>query len=242
MRLINVDQHVWKLEGLEEQKKYATLEHPVHKLEDLFNAHAAQLKQLRVWLISSTAKGGGVAEMLPRITMLMRGFGVKAEWLVIEPDPANAARFFALTKTLHNNVHDAGTPLSDWWPEWVGDVIKEHTASHPDERPPEDASRRNLWAFRKCFEAVNFSKADTFLDNYLTDVDTARDLVVIHDPQPAAMVVRLRQRCPRLKIIWRCHIGLDVVTSRTQGAWAFLEPYLHQYDATTFRLVTFYSV
>jgi trehalose synthase len=60
-----------------------------------------------VWLVNSTATGGGVAEMLRPIVGLLRDLGVSTEWLVIgSGDPA----FFALTKRLHNLLHGSGDP------------------------------------------------------------------------------------------------------------------------------------
>jgi trehalose synthase len=54
-----------------------------------------------VWNVSSTAAGGGVAEMLQVLVGYTRAAGVDARWVVIEGDPA----FFAITKRLHNRVH-----------------------------------------------------------------------------------------------------------------------------------------
>jgi trehalose synthase len=64
-----------------------------------------------VWMVSSTARGGGVAEMLPPIVSLLRGLGVTVEWVVIgSSEPA----FFDLTKRIHNLIHGVGSPeLSD---------------------------------------------------------------------------------------------------------------------------------
>jgi trehalose synthase len=60
-----------------------------------------------VWMVSSTAQGGGVAEMLPTIVALLRDLGVQVEWVVINPsDPA----FFELTKRIHNLIHGVGPP------------------------------------------------------------------------------------------------------------------------------------
>lgn len=60
-----------------------------------------------VWMVSSTARGGGVAEMLPPIVSLLRDLGVRVEWVVIGSDqPA----FFDLTKRLHNLIHGVGDP------------------------------------------------------------------------------------------------------------------------------------
>jgi trehalose synthase len=55
-----------------------------------------------IWMVNSTATGGGVAELLPTQIALLRELGVDVKWAVIETDrPA----FFALTKRLHNMIH-----------------------------------------------------------------------------------------------------------------------------------------
>ena len=57
----------------------------------------------RVWNISSTAHGGGVAEMLQLLCGYAEDVGVDARWIVIDADP----EFFAITKRLHNRLHGA---------------------------------------------------------------------------------------------------------------------------------------
>src|SRR5262249_3911882 len=59
------------------------------------------LGQRTVWNINSTARGGGVAEMLQSLIGYARLLGVAARWIVIDGDPP----FFAITKRLHNNLH-----------------------------------------------------------------------------------------------------------------------------------------
>jgi trehalose synthase len=54
-----------------------------------------------VWNVNSTARGGGVAEMLRPLLAYARGAGVDARWGVITGSPP----FFALTKRLHNRLH-----------------------------------------------------------------------------------------------------------------------------------------
>ncbi len=51
--------------------------------------------------VNSTAKGGGVAEMLLWLLRYIRGAGIDVSWYVIEGD----AEFFVLTKRLHNMLH-----------------------------------------------------------------------------------------------------------------------------------------
>jgi trehalose synthase len=61
----------------------------------------AELAGRRIWNVNSTARGGGVAEMLGPLLAYARGAGVDARWAVIEGD----APFFAVTKRLHNRLH-----------------------------------------------------------------------------------------------------------------------------------------
>jgi trehalose synthase len=58
----------------------------------------------RIVNINSTARGGGVAEMLATLIGYVRGLGIGCEWLVITGDPA----FFAVTKRVHNGLY--GSP------------------------------------------------------------------------------------------------------------------------------------
>jgi trehalose synthase len=80
----------------------------------LFEAAVAQARELfegrAIWNINSTARGGGVAEMLRSLLAYARGAGIDARWLVI---PGNDD-FFRVTKRLHNQLHGAtgdGGPL-----------------------------------------------------------------------------------------------------------------------------------
>ena len=60
------------------------------------------------------------------------------------------------------------------------------------------------------------------------------DLIVVHDPQPLA-IPQFHGRAGA-KWIWRCHID----TSEPNGElWAFLHPYLDDYDAAVFTLQEF---
>ena len=63
-----------------------------------------------VWNVSSTAVGGGVAEMLQVLVGYVEDFDIPIRWLVITGD----AGFFVITKRLHNQIHGeaAGGPLS----------------------------------------------------------------------------------------------------------------------------------
>ncbi|HZD04375.1 MAG TPA: hypothetical protein VE173_05645, partial [Longimicrobiales bacterium] len=65
------------------------------------------LERRKVWMVSSTEQGGGVAEMLPTMLVLLRELGVDARWAVIESEESG---FFDLTKALHNLIHGTGDP------------------------------------------------------------------------------------------------------------------------------------
>ena len=65
------------------------------------------LADRRVWMVNSTAHGGGVAELLPPLLTLLRDLGVDANWLVMRP---SQPEYFSLTKRLHNLIHDEGDP------------------------------------------------------------------------------------------------------------------------------------
>ena len=54
-----------------------------------------------VWNVNSTARGGGVAELLGSLVPYSRGAGVDVRWVVIEGDPD----FFRVTKRIHNMLH-----------------------------------------------------------------------------------------------------------------------------------------
>jgi trehalose synthase len=64
------------------------------------------LRGARVLELSSTASGGGVAELLSSLVPLQRDVGVDVEWHLIPGDPD----FFAFTKALHNGLQ--GKPLT----------------------------------------------------------------------------------------------------------------------------------
>jgi trehalose synthase len=65
----------------------------------------------------------------------------------------------------------------------------------------------------------------------------ARDLVVLHDPQTAALVPAMRRIGAR--VVWRCHIGIDVPNEYSELAWAFLRPYLENVDGYVFSCARF---
>lgn len=72
-------------------------------------AAAVALRGRCVWNVNSTARGGGVAEMLRPLLAYTRGAGVDARWVVIGGNP----HFFQVTKRLHNHLHGAPGDAGD---------------------------------------------------------------------------------------------------------------------------------
>jgi trehalose synthase len=81
-------------------------------LLDLVDHASRELHGRVIWNVNSTAKGGGVVEMLRPLLGYCRGAGVDARWAVISGQP----EFFAITKRIHNRLHGFegdGGPLGD---------------------------------------------------------------------------------------------------------------------------------
>jgi len=65
-----------------------------------------------IWHLSSTARGGGVAEMLRAVLPYARDAGIDTRWAVLRERP----EFFRVTKRLHNRLHGEagdGGPLGE---------------------------------------------------------------------------------------------------------------------------------
>ncbi|HET6837864.1 MAG TPA: glycosyltransferase [Gemmatimonadales bacterium] len=93
--------------GLED---YEAIAHLAPAAAELRAEAAVALRRLAgrtVWMVSSTATGGGVAEMLGQLVRILRDIGVTTQWVVIgSREPA----FFELTKRIHNLIHGTGDP------------------------------------------------------------------------------------------------------------------------------------
>jgi len=88
-----------------DEKRFAALQETAQRGRELLGDRS-------IWSVNSTARGGGVAEMLVPMLAYCRGAGVNARWAVMEGDPD----FFAVTKRLHHRLHGMagdGGPLGD---------------------------------------------------------------------------------------------------------------------------------
>lgn len=92
---------------LDDSRSIAHLAGAVRELEAEAARIVPRLEGRTVWLVNSTAQGGGVAEMLPPIVTVLRELGVRAEWVVIGSDDPD---FFPLTKRIHNLIHGESEP------------------------------------------------------------------------------------------------------------------------------------
>jgi trehalose synthase len=84
---------------------------------------ADKLKGLRVANFNSTYYGGGVAEIISSLTLLMNGLGLRTEWRVIQGTPD----FFSITKKMHNALQGGEIDLSRIKKEIFEQVIYENS-------------------------------------------------------------------------------------------------------------------
>jgi trehalose synthase len=106
--------------------------------EELYSKFGATILEARetlagrvVWNVNSTARGGGVAEMLASLLAYARGAGVDARWTVIRGNEG----FFAVTKRIHNHLHGApgdGGELGDEARRIYEDALAPNAAEFAD--------------------------------------------------------------------------------------------------------------
>src|SRR5438105_13815624 len=84
---------------------------------------ARKLKGLRVANFNSTYYGGGVAEMISSLTLLLNSLGLRTEWRVIQ----GTADFFPITKKMHNALQGGEIDLSSIKKEIFAQVSYENS-------------------------------------------------------------------------------------------------------------------
>jgi trehalose synthase len=72
------------------------------------------------------------------------------------------------------------------------------------------------------------------LEANLREMHFVGDVVFIHDPQPAGLI--LRRKDVGRKWVWRCHVD---VSAPNRQVWNFFRPYIEQYDAAVFSMPDF---
>lgn len=84
-------------------------------------------------------------------------------------------------------------------------------------------------SYLKAYEETNRRAAER-LGDLLRDAD----IVIIHDPQPAALITHYPHRKGRW--VWRCHID---ASRPFRPVWKYLREFVHHYDASIFSLAAF---
>jgi len=142
---------------------------------------AQTLTDKHVLMINSTPSGGGVAEILNSLVLLLNSLGLKTDWHIIK----GSESFFSITKSFHN--------------AFQGDTF------------------RLTKAVRELYEQINYNNAAmTHLGYY--------DAIVIHDPQPLAMINFKKKHAPW---IWRFHLDM---TKPNPVLLKYLKRFIDQYD------------
>jgi trehalose synthase len=101
VRLIEPQHHL----SLDDYEVFTHLSTAVRDLQREARTLGPLFEGRRVWMVNSTAHGGGVAELLPPMVTLMSELGLDTRWLVLDTDDDE---FFRLTKRLHNLVQGQG--------------------------------------------------------------------------------------------------------------------------------------
>jgi trehalose synthase len=152
---------------------------PDEKLAEIY-ARARGLYGKHIVHLNATYQGGGVAEILYSLVLLMNDVGIDAGWRILH----GSQEFFEITKKFHNALQGAELNLSP--------------------------RKKSIYL------QVN--------ENFARFTHLYHDCVIIHDPQPLALIRYYRKRQPW---IWRCHIDL---TDPHKGLWDFLKGFLIKYD------------
>lgn len=152
---------------------------PDGTLAEIYN-RARSLYGKHIVHLNATYQGGGVAEILYSLVMLMNDVGIDAGWRILH----GSQEFFEITKSFHNALQGAKLNLSE---------------------------RK-----RRVYLQVN--------DSFAKFTHLNHDCVLVHDPQPLALIHSYRKQQPW---IWRCHIDL---TDPHKGLWDFLKGFVLKYD------------
>lgn len=100
---VDVEEHV----TLDDYASIASLMGAVQELRNEAATLVPALTGRTLWMLNSTAQGGGVAEMLPKLVSLLNEVGLPTRWLVLNTRNDD---FFRITKHIHNLIHGTGKP------------------------------------------------------------------------------------------------------------------------------------
>lgn len=154
---------------------------------------ARHLSDLHVVNVNSTYYGGGVAEILSSLTLLMNAAGIRTGWRVIQGRPD----FFSITKKMHNALQGGGINLSELKREIYEEVVFENgVRMHLDHdlviiHDPQPLPlirhfrKKAPWIWR-CH--VDLSRPDPQLWSYLSGFVESYDAVVLSLPDYAQRI------------------------------------------------------
>lgn len=149
---------------------------------------AERLKDLHVVNVNSTYYGGGVAEILSSLTLLMNAAGIRTGWRVLQGRPD----FFSITKKMHNALQGDTINFSDLKQEIYEEVVFENAVRmHLDHdlvivHDPQPLpiithfAKKAPWIWR-CH--VDLSNPDPELWSYLSGFIEHYDAVVLSLPE-----------------------------------------------------------
>jgi trehalose synthase len=102
-----------RFKGLLDEDEWREFDEGIRRALDVFEGRV-------IWMLNSTAAGGGVAEMLRSLLAYTRGAGVNVRWMVMSGTP----EFFRITKRMHNHLHgspgDGGDLGEEEWGTYEG--------------------------------------------------------------------------------------------------------------------------
>jgi trehalose synthase len=153
-----------------------TIERIKEKAESLHDLHVAH--------VNSTYYGGGVAELLSSLILLMNSVGIKTGWRVIQGSPD----FFSITKKMHNALQGGEINLSELKMHIYESVVYENAVrNHLDHdrviiHDPQPLpmikhyQKKGPWVWR-CH--VDLTSPNTELWNYLAPFVEQYDAVIV---------------------------------------------------------------
>lgn len=146
---------------------------------------AKALGKFRVVHFNSTYYGGGVAEMLSCLTLLMNSLGIETEWRVIQ----GSSDFFSVTKKIHNALQGSRIHLTEIKKEiYDGTIFENSVRNHlnnkdvviihdPQPLPLiQHYKKKNPWIWR-CH--LDLSKPDPRAWDYLVPFVEKYDAVIL---------------------------------------------------------------
>jgi trehalose synthase len=151
-------------------------------------AKAARLRDLHVVNVNSTYYGGGVAEILSSLTLMMNAVGIRTGWRVIQGRPD----FFSITKKMHNALQGGDINLSELKRTVYEEVVFENSVRmhfdhdiiivHDPQPLPliQHFRKKAPWIWR-CH--VDLSQPHREVWSYLTEFVEQYDAVVVSLPE-----------------------------------------------------------